>query len=284
MNKAIPSLLLLCLISLAGNTQTNNFRLDTLVDSYQVRIKVYEQDTDKENIKAYFSFYDSSKEGKLQFVYYFKYLPPTRTHRSKSFVPIFQDWVNKDNSRYLWKDITYNDFNYDSIKNYVFDQLKHKHAHHPETPTLDTLRLQSAAKNAFLNAFNALIHKDYLTFVETIHPAQLKKATYQLKADDMHRLYQSSGSFFTKTSVEKIGGLVNFFGEIQVLLHCTNTLEVNGEKNDLVQYIVACSFDNGANWYFKEVSRLNYAQYADMSKGSISETAISWELIKKLNL
>lgn len=280
--KKIFLLTILNISTLLCKAQKSDFKLDTLLDKYLVRIKVYEKEMNEHNIKANFTFYDSAQNSKLRFVYYFKFLPPKEENEPIRYVPIFQDWDNVENSRYLWNDITNGEFDYEKIKKYVFEKFKNKDSHSLNSLSEDTMNFKKSAKSQFLKAFNSLIKKDYLTFAKSFHPAELKKISYTLKAEYLKNVYKSTDFHFISSKVDSISKLINFFGEIQILLFITNKYKVKSKKADLKQYIVARSFDNGINWYFKEIIRSNYASYSDMSKGNLEESAISWDLIKSI--
>jgi hypothetical protein len=280
--KIIIILLLSLSFPFLTNGQTKNYKLDTLIGKYLLRIKVYTENLDENNIKAYFTFYDSSKDGKLQCIYYFKYLPPRELSQGDRYVPIFQDWINRDNSMYLWKDIFNGEFDYNKAREYIVKQNETNNTHKLDSFSVSEISLKEKAKKQFLIAFNGLIKKDYLSFAKSIHPAELKKLSYQLKANYFNELYQKTTFNFTDIKVDSIGKLINFFGELQTVIFVTCTFEINGKSETMKQNIIARSFDKGNIWYYKEIMKNKRNSYFDMSKGNLNEPAISWKLISSL--
>ena len=269
------------LVVLAFNTsygQSNKFKLDTLVGDYFVKIVVFQKTLDAQNMKASFSFYDTTSARTLKFAYSFKYLP-SKENKGGSYVPIFKDYENDEYSNYIWQDIDYDSFDYEKVKTYVFDQVKTKTKLVLEDFSSNELELKEKAKNEYLHSFNALINKDYLTFVKSIHPAQLNDSSYASKAAYYKSINQSSNFKFTSVSVEKIDTLINFNGEIQVLFYSKCGYISANTTGELRKIMIARSFDKGKNWYFSEIEKHQIASEITKSKGNLVAPAISPEIL-----
>lgn len=261
--------------------QSNKFKLDTLVDNYLVKIVVYKNTLNSNNIKSFFSFYDSTSEGRLKFYYVFRFLPSVED-KAGSYVPIFTDYENVDNSNYFWKDIQYESFDFEKAKSFVFNQFrKHLKIELEDYSTIQK-ELKEKATNEYIRTFNALINKDYLTFVKSLHPATIKDSSYSTTAEYFKSINSNAKFKYTSVRIDKMDTLINYYGEIQFLFYSYCGYTYENEIGESKKIMIARSFDNGENWYFREILKQDIDYEIKQSNRNF-EPRISPQLLVLIN-